>query len=436
MADGLQHLVGDDVELIVHPRYALERVHEQRRGGTQKVAGLARDHPPVGQHHGAGRASRSLLLQQRRRTGRRQVLVDAGLVHEKLDLFQGLLAGAGALDLLGGLEVAADDLVVARIAAGLVVGDGHARHVHAHIRGRLVRARPRDALHSGPQHGEDLHVAVVVHRGLAIGLQVEGIDDVVVVQIGRGRLIGDVHRVRERQIPNGEGLVLGVAGADPALVLVVELGEAGGHLARAGAGRGHHHKWPLGLDVVVLAEALVGHDMVDVIGIAGNGIMQVARDAHGRQPLAEQVGVGLVRVAGDDDRAHRKSHGTEDIHEAQHVLVVGDAQITAHLRALDVVGVDGDDDLRLVLHGLQHGDLRVGLEAGQHAGGMVVVEELAAEFEVELAAELVDALANALRLQFDVLVVVESFAHRATLLRMNGTAAAPPQTGTGNRQRR
>ena len=213
---------------------------------------------------------------------------------------------------------------------------------------------------------------------------------------------------------------------------MVELREAGGHLARAGAGRGHHHERALRLDVVVLAEALVGHDMVDVVGIAGDGIMQVARNAHGRQPLAEQVGVGLVRVAGDDDRAHRKSHGAEDVHEAQHVLVVGDAQVAPHLRSLDVVGVDGDDDLRLVLHGLQHGDLRVGFEAGQHAGGVVVVEELAAEFEVEFAAELVDALANALRLQLDVLVVVESFAHRATLLRMNGAKAAG--TTSGHRQ--
>ena len=58
------------------------------------------------------------------------------------------------------------------------------------------------------------------------------IDDVVVVQIGRGRLIGDVHRMGQRQIPNGEGLVLGVAGGDATLVLMIELGEAGGHLAR------------------------------------------------------------------------------------------------------------------------------------------------------------------------------------------------------------
>ena len=43
---------------------------------------------------------------------------------------------------------------------------------------------------------------------------------------------------------------------------------------------------------------------------------------------------------------------------------------------------------------------------------VVVVEQLAAEFEVELAAELVDALADVSRLQFDVLLVVETGLHR------------------------
>ena len=40
-----------------------------------------------------------------------------------------------------------------------------------------------------------------------------------------------------------------------------------------------------------------------------------------------------------------------------------------------------------------------------------VVEERAAEFQVQLATDLVAALADALRLQLDVLVVVETFAH-------------------------
>ena len=114
---------------------------------------------------------------------------------------------------------------------------------------------------------------------------------------------------------------------------------------------------------------------------------------------------------GDDHAAGGEAHAAEDVHEAQHVLVVGDAQVAAHLALLDVVRVDGDDDLGVVDEDLQHADLGVGFEAGQHARGMVVVEELAAELQIELAAELVDAVADVLCLQRDVLVVVESYAH-------------------------
>ena len=74
-------------------------------------------------------------------------------------------------------------------------------------------------------------------------------------------------------------------------------------------------------------------------------------------------------------------------------------------------GVDDDDDLHVVHQLLEHADLGVGLETGQHARGMVVVEQLAAELQVQLAAELVDAVADVLGLQRDVLVVVESLAH-------------------------
>ena len=116
-------------------------------------------------------------------------------------------------------------------------------------------------LKHGVEHREDLHVAVIVDGGLAVGLQMEGVDHVHVVEVGGGGLIGQVHRVLQRQVPDGEGLIFGVARADAPLVLVIELAEAGGHFAAAGAGRRDHHDGAAGLDVVVSAQALVGDDV-------------------------------------------------------------------------------------------------------------------------------------------------------------------------------
>ena len=131
--------------------------------------------------------------------------------------------------------------------------------------------------------------------------------------------------------------------------------------------------------------------------------------------MAERVGGALARVLRYNDGRDLHPVRSEEVDEAQDVLVVGDAEVAAGLVLLDVVRVDGDDDLDVGREALEHAELDVGLEAGQHAGGVVVVEELAAELEVELAAELPHALADVLGLQLDVLVVVESGAHGGSL---------------------
>ena len=100
----------------------------------------------------------------------------------------------------------------------------------------------------------------------------------------------------------------------------------------------------------------------------------------------------------------------------KNALAFYDAEVAAGTVLLDITGVDGDDDLDVVGEALQHAELAVGLEAGKHAARMVVVEQLAAELEVELAAELGDALLDVLGLQADVLIVIESLAHGAKLL--------------------
>ena len=77
----------------------------------------------------------------------------------------------------------------------------------------------------------------------------------------------------------------------------------------------------------------------------------------------------------------------------------GDAQIAPYLIFLNIRGVDDDDDFRLFLELEQHVHLTVRLKARKHPGSVKVVKQFAAEFQVQLAAELVDALPYLLRLQ-------------------------------------
>lgn len=60
-------------------------------------------------------------------------------------------------------------------------------------------------------------------------------------------------------------------------------------------------------------------------------------------------------------------------------------KVRADLLALEVLGADAGQDLEFVAQLLEHGDLRVRVETGQHARGVEVVEELAAHLQVELS---------------------------------------------------
>ena len=57
---------------------------------------------------------------------------------------------------------------------------------------------------------------------------------------------------------------------------------------------------------------------------------------------------GVLRHA---DAAHKQADALEGIDQAQHVHIVGDAVVTAHLVGDDVLGADDDDDLGLLPRG-------------------------------------------------------------------------------------
>ena len=143
--------------------------------------------------------------------------------------------------------------------------------------------------------------------------------------------------------------------------------------------------------------------------------MLVGADAQGLQPPDELVRNGLAPVVGEHHAADGEPDAPEGVDQAEGVLVIGDAQVAPALGALDVVGRNGDDDLRLVLHLQQHFDLAVRLEARQDPGGVEIVKELAAELQIQLA-ELGDPVADPLGLQLYIFCVVKARSVHGRLL--------------------
>ena len=408
--DGLEHDVAEQVDVVADAGEVLDRVEHGAGVGVHDARALAGDDLAVGQLYGE-RGAAGLLRTLKRGAHHAAILGgEVEALHHHLDLLDGFLVGA-ALGVVGaGAVVAANDLLLGGFAHHLVVEYAVAGHVDTHIGGRLVDVLT--AHHLGQQrahHGEGLQVAVVVDGGGAVGLQMEVVDHVDVLEVGGGGLVGEVDGMLEGQVPDGEGLKLGIARLDAALDLVVDLRQANGQLAGAGAGRGDHDERARGLDKVVLAIALVGGDEVHVHRIALDGVVVIGALAAHLQHFAEGLGGGLTFILRDDHGGDIQTHAAHLIHQAQHVHVVGNAQISAQLAVADVGGVDAEYDLGLVAELLQQADLGVGLEARQHAGGVQVVEQLAAKLEVQFVAELADALADGLGLLSDIQIVVKAY---------------------------
>ena len=195
------------------------------------------------------------------------------------------------------------------------------------------------------------------------------------------------------------------------LVLVVELGQAGGHLSAAGARGGDHHQGSGGLDILIFAVAVIADDQRNVAGIPLDDIVQVNPDAQLLQAGLKEFGGVLAGKLGDDYAAHVEPFLGKIVDEAQNVCVVGDSQIPADLIFLDIPSADDDDDLSLVGQLHEHLQLAVRGKSRQNPRGVKIVEELAAELQIQLVVKLIDALPDVGGLHGQVFVVVKSNLH-------------------------
>ena len=408
LLDGLDDLGGDEVDLIRDAGEFLQRVQQHGGGGAEQRRGLAGDDGAVVQLDGSGHASGQFGHGVGGGDDGTVLRTDVALFHEEFDLLDGFFGAVAPAQIRAGGVVPADDLLLGGLTDGVIVEDAVAGHVDTHIGGRFIRALTVDLLVDAVQDREDLDVAVVVDGGLAVGFEVERVDHVDVVQVGGGSLIGEVDRVLQRDVPDGERLELRVTGVHSPLVLLVELGEADGHLSAAGAGGRDDDEGLFRLDVFVLAVAFIGEDERDIAGVAGDRVMAIHLDAEGFEALLVCDCLVLAGEPGQDDRGHVEAVGTVGVDEAQGIHVIGDAEVAALLVLFDVARVDDHDDFRVIFQLGEHPQFTVRLKAGQYAHGMVVVEDLAAELEVQLAAGALDAFLDVGRLQFQIFVVVES----------------------------
>ena len=153
----------------------------------------------------------------------------------------------------------------------------------------------------------------------------EVVNDVGVVQVHRGRLVCQVHRVIQREVPDGEGLKLGIACWYAAQILMVDLRERSSQLAGARPRRGNHHEVTGGLNIVVLAQAILGDNEVDVGGVTRDDTVARHSEPQALEALDESLGLAIaVLELGHDNVIDQETAVPEDVDKPQHIIFIED----------------------------------------------------------------------------------------------------------------
>ncbi len=175
-----------------------------------------------------------------------------------------------------------------------------------------------------------------------------------------------------------------------------------------GPGPGDDHQGLFGLNVSVRPVSLVAHDGLDIGGVPFREAVSEDLDVSPLELVLEELGRWLVVEPRDHDPEDIDAPVPQVVDELQGVGVVGYPEIGPDFLSLDVAGIDAKQDVGLVLELLDEPHLDVGVVAGQDAGRMVVVKQLAAELEVELVVKALYPLKDLGRLLADVFLVVEA----------------------------
>ena len=198
LLDRVDHLLGDEFDSVRNPGKMLEGVQEHSCARSQKVAALAGDDCPVGQFKGS-RILTGLCLALAGGEGCPPVVGSEPGSFE--DESHGVDFGFGTVSVSQSVErivVPPDDFIVGRFAADLIILEAVAYHIHTHVRRRLVWVFAIYAFEDRIQDREYLDVPVVVDGGLSVGLKMERVDHVDILQVGSRSLVGEVDRMLQR----------------------------------------------------------------------------------------------------------------------------------------------------------------------------------------------------------------------------------------------
>ena len=176
------------------------------------------------------------------------------------------------------------------------------------------------------------------------------VNHVNVFKVSGSGLISEVDRMLEREVPNWEAFVFGVASTDSTFVVVIELRETGRHLSTSWTWSGHNDDWSSGFDVFVSSKAFFGNDERDVAWISSDLVVFVDFDSVVGELGDEGIDKRKRLIEREDDTTYVELDFLICVNKSFDFGLIGDSKVVSDFVGIDIVGVDDNDNLNFVLH--------------------------------------------------------------------------------------
>ena len=115
--------------------------------------------------------------------------------------------------------------------------------------------------------------------------------------------------------------------------------------------------------------------------------MNIGFDSPALKLLAKNIRRLLLCILGNHHTADVEIHAAQVVYQAQYIQIVGNAKIRTDLIFFNIPRIDAEDNFRLVFEALEELGLAIYVKPGQHPRSMVIIEQLPAEFKVQLPLE-------------------------------------------------
>src|SRR5690554_5380031 len=200
----------------------------------------------------------------------------------------------------------------------------------------------------------------------AICRELEVVDLIHIADIGCCRLVGHIHRVIDRKVPNRKGLEFSISTLETVPIIVIQLTETGGKFSTPWSRRGNNNHGMLSLYVGVRSISFITDIRIDVGWIPIGRLMRIDLDLASREPIHELDCCRLPIEPRYHHTGHLEIPVCKIVDHLEDVGIVGDAEITSDLPSLDIVGINAHNHIYLVLKRLEHPHLHIRIEAGKY----------------------------------------------------------------------